>query len=220
MQLSDSNFPSGAFSHSFGLETLIQNQQVTDAATLEQFMQDYVLQQLTYTDGLAVKLAYEALENDDMDRLWEIDELLFVTCAPTESRLAGSRIGQQMLKICKTLYPSELLLQYEQRIKQKKSYGHSALVQAIIFHSLHIDKQLAIQSTLFTAATSLIQNAVRGVPLGQTAGQQIIKKMYEWLPEALEIIVGLTIRELGCTLPTLEIAQMQHEQLNVRLFMS
>ena len=62
LQICDSNFPTGSFSHSFGLETYIQEDLVKDKETFLRWMEVYIQEQLVYTDGLACRLAYEALE--------------------------------------------------------------------------------------------------------------------------------------------------------------
>ena len=60
-QLCDSNFPTGAFSHSYGLETYIQEDKVHDQATFSQWLHVYLNEQLIYSDGLASHLVYEAI---------------------------------------------------------------------------------------------------------------------------------------------------------------
>ena len=63
-QLCDSNFPTGAFSHSYGLESYIQENLVHDQDTFAQWLHVYLNEQLIYSDGLASRLVYEALENE------------------------------------------------------------------------------------------------------------------------------------------------------------
>ncbi|MDF9763403.1 urease accessory protein UreF [Peribacillus simplex] len=50
-QLCDSNFPTGAFSHSYGLETYIQEDQVYDQASFSKWLHVYLNEQLVYSDG-------------------------------------------------------------------------------------------------------------------------------------------------------------------------
>ena len=85
-QLCDSNFPTGAFSHSYGLESYIQENLVHDQATFAQWLHVYLNEQLVYSDGLATRLVYESLENDEMEKVWKIDRMLTVQNLPRETR--------------------------------------------------------------------------------------------------------------------------------------
>jgi urease accessory protein len=220
LQLSDSNFPSGAFSHSFGLETYIQGQIITDKQRFSQAISVYIRKQLTFVDGLACRLAYEALEQKELDKFFELDHLLYASSLAEETRLGNQRIGERMAKLCYELYPSSDLQKYLQQIKEKKAYGHSAFVFAAVAHHLEISIETVVKTYLFTAVSSLVQNAVRGIPLGQTDGQKILVEIQPLIDKAVVRIFTLVEEDLGAISPGLEIAQMRHERLHVRLFMS
>jgi urease accessory protein len=221
LQLCDSNFPSGAFSHSFGLETYIQEQVIVDKESLKTAISAFVDKQLVFSDGLACRLSYEILESSrGMNELLEIDRLLFVSSLAKETREGNRRIGERMAKMCMELYSSTTLGEYLHFIKNKQGYGHSALVFAFVAHHLQIDKEKILSAYLFSSVSSLIQNAVRGVPLGQTDGQKLLVEMQVKIHEAKNRIMKLTKDDLGAVSPGLEIAQMRHERLHVRLFMS
>jgi urease accessory protein len=221
LQLCDSNFPSGAFSHSFGLETYIQEQVIVDKESLKTAISAFVDKQLVFSDGLACRLSYEILESSrGMNELLEIDRLLFVSSLAKETREGNRRIGGRLAKLCMELYSSTTLGEYLHFIKNKQGYGHSALVFAFVAHHLQIDKEKILSAYLFASVSSLIQNAVRGVPLGQTDGQKLLVEMQVKIHEAKNRIMKLTKDDLGAVSPGLEIAQMRHERLHVRLFMS
>ncbi|MDV2686144.1 urease accessory protein UreF [Alkalihalophilus lindianensis] len=220
LQLSDSNFPSGAFSHSFGLETYIQEGVITDKETFSKALTVYIRKQLAFTDGLANRLAFEALTLEEWDEFHNLDHLLFASSLAEETRLGNQRIGERMAKLCYELYPSSLLKRYLESIKAKKAHGHSAMVYALVAYHLEIDKRIMIETYLFATVSSLVQNAVRGIPLGQTDGQRLLVELQPLLKEIVELIFHLTKEELGAISPGLEVAQMRHERLHVRLFMS
>ncbi len=219
MQITDSNFPTGAFSHSFGLETFVQHELVKDRSSFQQFLQGYI-GQLCYTDGLAVKLVYDYLEKEDWANIRKVDEVLYCSASATESRLGAQRIGQQMLRLYRALYKKDSLETYAQFIKEKMCYGHSSICQALLLFELGFAKDVAIQTVMYTACSSIIQNAVRGIPLGQTDGQKMLSFAVLQCEENVEKVMQLDERMLGCSAPLLELKQMQHEQLHVRLFMS
>ncbi|WP_227939597.1 urease accessory protein UreF [Alkalihalobacillus deserti] len=220
LQLSDSNFPSGAFSHSFGLETYIQEQVITDKKSFAEAIAVYIRKQLAFVDGLACRLAYEALEQNDFTKFLELDHLLYASSLAQETRLGNQRIGERMAKLCNEIYPSFTLKQYLHHIKEKQAHGHSALVFAAVAYNLKVVEEAAVQTYLFASISSLVQNAVRGIPLGQTDGQKLLVEIQPELVEIVALIFELSKEDLGAISPGLEIAQMRHERLHVRLFMS
>ena len=220
LQLSDSNFPSGAFSHSFGLETYIQELVITDKKSFAQAISVYIRRQLAYVDGLASRLALEALEQNCFADFLELDHILYASSLAEETRLGNQRIGERMGKLCNELYPSTFLKQYIDHIKEKQAYGHSALVFAAVAHHLEMSKEVAVKTYLFAAVSSLVQNGVRGIPLGQTDGQKLLVEVQPLFEEIVTIIFKLSKEDLGAVSPGLEVAQMRHERLHVRLFMS
>ncbi len=220
LQLSDSNFPSGAFSNSFGFETYIQEQIIKDKESLAQALTIYLQKQLVFSDGLAFRLTFEALEQNAISDLVELDHILFSSSIARETRTGNRRIGERMAKICVNLYPSTPLLMYVDNITKKQCFGHSAIVFAIVAFHLRVPKEAAIGTYLFTAVSSLVQNAVRGIPLGQTDGQKILVELQPLVEKAAGRILQLSSENLGASSPGLEIAQMRHERLDVRLFMS
>lgn len=220
LQICDSNFPSGAFSHSFGLETYIQEQVITDLKSFTEAITVYIEKQLIFVEGLACRLAFEAARQNRMADLFELDQLLFAANLAEETRNGNRRIGERMAKLCADLYPSPNLADFIDKIKGKQAYGHSALVFSIVACHLQVEKETAIGAYLYSAVSSLIQNAVRGIPLGQTDGQKLLVKTQPLLKEAVGKILQLKKEDLGTISPGLEIAQMRHERLHVRLFMS
>ncbi|MDR7237543.1 urease accessory protein UreF [Neobacillus drentensis] len=219
-QLCDSNFPTGAFSHSYGLESYIQENIVHDQATFAQWLQVYLNEQLVYSDGLATRLVYESLENNEMEKVWKIDRMLMVQNLPRETRDGSQKMGERMLNLVENLYQNPLLAQYRERIHQKQSFGHPAIVFTMIGHHLGVSQENTTLYYLYSTVSSLVQNAVRAIPLGQTAGQKTIQEFQATLAKATEKIQGLDEEDFGIVSPGLELAQMMHERVNIRIFMS
>lgn len=219
-QLCDTNFPTGAFSLSNGLETYIQEGKVHDQESFFQWLSVYVNEQLIYSDGLACRLVYEALDQGELEKIWKLDRMLTVQNLPRETREGTQRIGERMLKLMESLYEIPILSEYGERIKQRKSFGHPAIVFTIIGHHLDIPVSTTILYYLYSNVSSLVQNAVRAIPLGQTAGQKIIRKFQDILINSTKKINVLDEMDFGIVSPGLELSQMQHERVNIRIFMS
>jgi urease accessory protein len=219
-QLCDSNFPTGAFSHSYGLETYIQEGHVHDQVTFSEWLHVYSHEQLIYSDGLASRLVYEALEEKNIEKVWKIDRMLNVQNLPRETREGTQRMGERMLYLMESLYEVFILSQYRKRIQQKQSFGHPAVVFTIIGHHLAVSQSTTTLFYLYSNLSSFVQNAVRAIPLGQTAGQKIIQEFQGALVQAAEKIQDLDEEDFGIIAPGLELAQMRHERVNIRIFMS
>lgn len=219
-QLCDSNFPTGSFSHSFGLETYIQNDIVQDQETFSRWLKVYLHEQLAYADGLAARLVYQALEENDMEKIWELDRILTVQNLARESRDGTQRMGDRLLNISESIYEIPMLAKYRKQLRNKKSFGHPAIVFTMVGHHLQVPKETTILYYLYSTIASLVQNAVRAIPLGQTAGQKVIYAFQKELKQATDKIMYLDEEEFGVVSPGLELSQMQHERVNIRIFSS
>ena len=60
LQINDSLFPIGGYSHSYGLETYIQKGIVHNSELAAEYIRKRLLYNFLYTDFLAVRLAYDA----------------------------------------------------------------------------------------------------------------------------------------------------------------
>lgn len=220
IQMCDSNFPTGAFSHSFGLESYIQDGSVYDEVSFSKWLRTYLHEQLVYSDGLGARLVYEALDENDIEKVWKLDHLITVQNFARESREGSMRMGERMVSLSETLYKAPILSVYKKRIKEKNAYGHPAIVFTMVGNYLQIPIETTLLYYLYSSVGSLVQNAVRAIPLGQTNGQKIIYSFQSELTKAVETIMNLDEDDFGIVSPGLELSQMQHERLNIRIFMS
>lgn len=213
LQICDSNFPTGAFSHSFGLETYINEKKVYDKNSLNLWLNAYA-NQLTFNEALAIKLLFKkSLEDDFLTFINEVSNLLYASSSSSESKSGSLLISRRFLANLNQIFDINLLKIYE-----KQSITNTAVSFAIFCISEKIDLKQSILSFCFQALSSLVQNAIRAVPLSQKDGQEILSK-FDFL-QIYEDVQGLEFEDLGASLVGLEIAQMKHESLNFRLFMS
>ncbi len=220
LQVCDSAFPIGSFNHSYGMETYLREDVICDAHTFNRWLTIFFKNQYLYNEGLAVKLVYELLEKNEKNEVWNIDQLLTVQNVAMESREGAKLVAYRKLDVVLELFDIDLLREYKERIDKNISYGNPAIVFAILMHYLNVKKDMAIVSYGYSVASTLVQSAVRAIPLGQKDGQKVLQNALSTLEGVREEIEELSIDDLGYNIPGLEISQMNHEILTFRLFMS
>ncbi|WP_427173210.1 urease accessory protein UreF [Arthrobacter sp. 92] len=213
-QLTDSALPTGAFAHSLGFETYIERGLVHDEASFGVWLSAFVGQQLTYSDGLALRFLYEGVP------VAELDCLLTAQLLPRQLREASTKMGNRLLEIGSEAFPSPELTAYRALVTEGGAAGHQPLAFAVVARSLGVPHTEALAAYLFAAVTSLTQNAVRAIPLGQNAGQRLLRNAADDVAAAVGRIGRLTPDDFGAVSPGLEISQMRHERQRARMFMS
>ncbi|ARJ50909.1 urease accessory protein UreF [Staphylococcus lutrae] len=219
-QFCDSQFPTGAFSHSFGLETYIQRGDIHDGASFQTWLKVFLTEQLTYTDGLAMRLVYDAIESGEKSSIENLDQLLFVQNIPRETRNGTKQMGKRMIQLARTLYKDEWLEWYGDKAAAYELHTHPAVVFTLLGHHLGIDIEKIIDYFYYQNVSSLTQNAVRAIPLGQTEGQKIVAEMIPFITQTRENVMQLDEADFGLTAPGLEMNQLEHEDVDVRIFIS
>ncbi|WP_188572688.1 urease accessory protein UreF [Arthrobacter liuii] len=210
----DSALPTGAFAHSFGFEAYVDAGVVADEAGFGGWLSAFISQPLTYSDGLAIRLFYEGVD------LGELDALLSASLLPRQVREASLKMGSRLLEIGGEVFPSPALELYRGLVTAGRAAGHQPLAFAVVARSLGVPLPEALAAYLFATVTSLTQNAVRAIPLGQNAGQRLLRQAADAVAAAVERIPHLTLDDFGAVSPGLEISQMRHERQRARMFMS
>lgn len=217
LQLSDSALPTGAFSHSFGLESYLERGLVHDETTFADWLTQFVRIQLTHSDGFAIRLAYESQSPAE---LYGVDRRLAAAALPRQIREAGVKMGARMLQIAQSVFPCADLDDYALAVANGRCAGHPALAFAVAGRNLGVPLPQLLSTYIFSTVTSLTQNAIRGIPIGQNAGQRVLRAAHAEVAAAVDLIQTLELEDFGVTAPGLEIAQMKHERQRARMFMS
>ncbi|MGG5172307.1 urease accessory protein UreF [Pseudarthrobacter sp. J1738] len=213
-QLTDSALPTGAFAHSLGFEGYVERELISDERSFRVWLSAFISQQLSYSDGLAIRLFYQGTAVE------ELDTLLSASLLPRQIRQASIKMGTRLLEIGAEVFASAELARYRNLVTTGRAAGHQPLAFAVVARSLGVPLAEALAAYLFAAVTSLTQNAVRAIPLGQNAGQRLLRSASDDVATAVEKVMHLTLDDFGAVSPGLEISQMRHEFQRARMFMS
>jgi len=220
VQLLDSALPIGGFSHSFGLETYVQQGKVATVAQLEQYMAGQIHSSLVRMDGLAIKGVYGAIPEQNWETVARLDAIIHVQRAPRESREGMHKMGRRLIKLGKSLYPEAKLPQLEELLERYRGYGTYPIVFAWIARHLDMELDAAVHGYLYTSVQTMVNSALRLMSIGQTEGQLLIRRMQQTAEQEWTAASALPPDQLHSFSAAHDIGAMQHETLYSRLFMS
>jgi urease accessory protein len=220
IQLTDSAFPTGAFAHSFGLETYITRGIVRTAATLEEFIANTLLHAVATSDGVACMAAYSTdVACEDVVR--RLDQRLTAMKTVSEFRAASRALGIRFLRTVRQLYTVPRAMNYLAAIEAKTLYGHLSLAYGLVCRDLELPLQPALAAWFRHYTAALVSVGVRLIPLGQTAGQVLLTRLGTMILDAVELALSRDIDAMASFAPGQELAGMTHRDvLATRLYIS
>ncbi|WP_201747927.1 urease accessory protein UreF [Chitinophaga vietnamensis] len=220
LHLSDPTLPIGAYTHSNGLETYVQQGIVHDAATAADYVRQMLSANLHYNDAAFVCLAYKAAAAQDLPALLLLDEEVSALKLPLEIRQASQKLGQRLIKIFRRQQPFALAQSFEAAVQARKAAGHYCIAYGVYACLLDIPLEEALYAFYYNAAAGMVTNAVKLVPLGQLDGQDILFHMQAVIKALIAPTIALDRDLAGVCNIGFDIRCMQHERLYSRLYMS
>ncbi|MCL1993340.1 MAG: urease accessory protein UreF [Spirochaetes bacterium] len=222
LQVNDASFPIGGYTHSLGLETYIQQGNVTDAASAKIYIQHNLKVSFLYTELLPASIAYDAAVAEDLNALAELENLLYASKSPKELREAslklGSRFAKTSLRVAQSAAPGgDIITRYMSQAAGRVSH---AVAYAVFSAACNIEKENALAAYLYAQSAAMVTVCVKTVPLSQTDGQIILSGLHGLFAELLVELKGLSKDDLCRNTPGMDIASMQHERLYSRLYIS
>ena len=198
-------FPVGAFAYSHGLETVFQSGAVGKASDLEQWISDVLNHGSGRNDCILLRAAHGCRSHAALEQVNQTALAISTSSERIlETQLQGNAFSQTTAAIWGG-HPAALCYPV--------AVGHAAA-------HMQLDVDLTAALYLHSFAGNLVFAAVRAVPLGQTEGQRILASLIPLCDQIAKNTLGATLDDLGNTAFFSDIAAMQHETLQPRIFRS
>jgi urease accessory protein len=214
LHFSDSALPVGAYAHSFGLEGVCQMGIVHDKETLKTFLHRDVVTALTHIELPLVAHAYQAAMDGKIEELKKLDQLSFALRPTRQLREAASRIGKQQANIYGRTWADS------DNISSKLTHQQSPIVLGVIYAHEKAPLMAALWSMAYQCYSALLQAALKLLPIGPAATQELLHGALIIIRKQLDISRKMTIDEIGSFNPVWDIGASQHEHAAARLFIS
>jgi urease accessory protein len=220
LQLGDSLFPSGVFTQSGGLETLVADGEVRDAAGLRAVLRSHLLHRLARADLPVLLAAHAAAADGDLDTVLEADRLLAAVKLAREERLASARTGRRIAAEAARLAPSPTLLAFAEAAASGATPGNAAVAQALAAQAFGILAEPAALLTCYTFGAALVAAALRLMRIGHGDAQAVLRDCRPDMAAAVEIARHADWRDPRPCAPQIDVASARHERAPARLFAS
>lgn len=215
LQLASPALPVGAYSYSEGLETLIDTEIIKNEQSLKHWLEQELRYGAIRLEAAVMVRAYNAAKLSDTEALSYWNNWLSAARETEELRSSSWQMGRSLIR---------LLLQLQPQLAQNANAVGNPCNYAIAFGMAavgwEIDLTAAILSYLHSWATNLITAGVKLIPLGQTAGQQLLLHLKTNISSATKEILALEDDDLSSCGWGLSLASMSHEIQYMRLFQS
>ena len=212
LQLSDSGFPSGGFTHSYGLEQALNERLVWGVDEIEAYVRSVVLQSAATADARA---ACAAANQDDIASIVEADQALYRTKAASELRQACVSTGHRLVEETVIHLDALVLRAYAECISSGESPGCHPVALGVVSGALGVKPGEAASALLIGTANTLLQAAMRLGRISHRDAQAILHRLRPAIAS-----LNLAGGPLAAYHPLQEIASMRHQRAEARLFAS
>ncbi|WP_421656438.1 urease accessory protein UreF [Leptothermofonsia sp. ETS-13] len=217
LQLASPALPVGAYSYSEGLEFLVHSGRILDQGSL----QHWLVQELCYgavrLEAVVMVRSYQARAGEDWEAVCAWNRWLSAVRETEELRLQSWQMGRSLLRLLVDLQPETA---GRLPVGLREEGCNFAIAFGVVAADWQIDLQGAVLGYLHSWSTNLINAGIKLIPLGQTAGQQLLLALNPVLEQMAQEVLNIQDEDLSTCGWGLALASMAHETQYSRLFRS
>jgi urease accessory protein len=207
LHLSDSALPIGALAHSFGVETLVAENGLSEAG-LPAFFTEW----LSGTGCMEASFCLRASAIGN-EQEWQSLNMELSSFKPArESREGSLRLGKRFLALAAGLVQHPNL--------ELRGEVHVATAFGLAGAALDLEPAMVASAYLHQTIFGAISACQRLLPLGQSSAMRLLWTLKPDIVRAVAAAATATNEGLWNLQPMLEIASMRHPHLTTRLFIS
>lgn len=214
MQLASPALPVGAYSYSQGLEWAVHQAWVHDEESAADWIQGLLNHTLCRLDVPVLAHFYNAWRRQDTPAVEYWSAFLHASRESAELQCEDQQLGRALARLLNELGIAEA----------KTWTAHPCASFANLFALAAARWTIPLPETAIGYLWAWVENqttaAMKLIPLGQSAGQRLLSRATEIIPEAVQQGLQIADDEIGAFAPGLALASARHETQYTRLFRS
>jgi len=209
------SFPVGAFSYSSGIEWTVEAGDITDAASLRDWLAAMLGEGSGFCDAVFLAQAHRAASARDDSGLREVAELAAAFVPSRERQLETSTQGRAFIEIARSAWACDGL-------DSMVACGGMVYPVAVgIVSAAHaVPLAPAMHAFLHAVVSNWISAGARLIPLGQTDSQRILASLEADVAATAKRALEASLDDLGSATFRADLASLRHETQYTRLFRS
>ena len=221
MQLSDSFFPTGIFTTSNGLEYLFKEKKIQGMTDLIEMIRISIIQQIGPSDCVALANVFDGINKFDFDKVMEVDSIIFAAKPIKEIRDASVRSGNQLIRcVAEFIKDDKILNEYQKKVIKNKVHGIFPVAFAICCNALKIKKEKSMMMMIYGFTVGIVGAALRLGLIQHFEGQKIIHSIKPIIIQTIKEYSNKSLFEMWQFAPQIDIAQMSHEKMDSKMFIT
>lgn len=210
-------YPIGAFAYSSGIEWAVEAGDISDAASLQRWLEAMLVAGSGINDGIFFSHAYRAVDCGDDRALVSVAELA-ASFVPTRERFQETTaLGRTFLEVTQAAWPCTALHKLRDRWRGPVAYP-IAVAAACAGHAIALHP--ALHGFLIALSANWISAATRLVPLGHTESQRVLRSLEPAVSGTMQRALAASLDDVGSATFRADIAGARHETQYTRLFRS
>jgi urease accessory protein len=210
-------FPVGAFSYSSGIEWAVEAGDITDAASLQDWLSAMLSDGAGFCDGVFLAHVHRAASDGDDKALREVAELASAFVPSRERQLETTTQGKAFIEIARNAWSHE-------DMERLIAICDSPIVYPVAVGLVSAAHGVPLSATMHGFFHAVVSNWIsagaRLVPLGQTDSQRVLAALEPVVVTTGHRAMAASLDDLGGATFRSDIASMRHETQYTRLFRS
>jgi urease accessory protein len=209
-------FPVGAFSYSSGIEWAVEAGDITDAASLRDWLSAMLTDGAGFCDAVFLAQAHRAMDLGDIAVLRDVAELAAAFVPSRERQLETTTQGRAFIDIVRAAWNCDGL---DDAVAQCDTIVYPIAV-GLVSAAHGIALSSALHAFLHALVSNWISAGSRLIPLGQTDSQRVLAALEGVVAATAARALIASLDDLGSATFRADLASLRHETQYTRLFRS